>query len=367
MKTRLAIAVLGATACAAFASAPAYAMTSSQGISASNPAESLPPNPNFSNDGACGFNVLDESATCTANVAQAISNGRSKLESLPSLSLNLTAFAAMTVPEQLFVIANVERVARGISPITGLTTQLDTSAQTGATNNGDPSLTAPSLTGGATIVTGGANWAAGTTNPLGSNYYWMYDDGPNSPNGDCTSPGAPGCWGHRDNILGGYASAGLCSSYGLPGAQNYMGAGYTSSGSVYGPSFAEIFIGACGPTPTDVVFTWQEALQLLGGGTGVNLPGPPQNLVAKTSSTRGVVLTWTAPASNGGAAIASYEVLRSKVSGKEGTFRVVSCTTQTCTFRNAGTIPGTTYFYKVEATNSVGTGPVSNEASATAR
>ena len=32
-------------------------------------------------------------------------------------------------------------------------------------------------------------------------YGWMYDDGSAGENKDCTSPTAPGCWGHRDNIL----------------------------------------------------------------------------------------------------------------------------------------------------------------------
>ena len=268
--------------------------------------------------------MLDDGSTCTANVAQATDTARSMLESLPALSLNLTAYEAMTVPEQLFVIANVERVARGVPPIAGLTAQLDTIAQTGADNNTDPSLNASSLTGGAVIVSGGANWAGGTSNPLGTNYYWMYDDGPNSPNGDCTSPGAPGCWGHRDNILGGYATASLCSSYGLSGAQDVMGAGFTANGSAYGPSFAEILIGACGAAPTDVVFTWQQALQLLGGGTGGTVPGPPQSLAAATSTTHGVVLTWNAPAADGGSAVTGYELLRGKVSGKERDLKVVS-------------------------------------------
>jgi hypothetical protein len=76
----------------------------------------------------------------------------------------------------------------------------------------------------------------------------MYDDG-----------GAK-AWGHRDNILSGYATPSLCSSSGV---QNYMGAGDTTGVATYGTSFAEIFIGACGPPPTDVVFTWAQAVQRL--------------------------------------------------------------------------------------------------------
>ncbi len=282
------VAVLAATAGAGFVSTSAGAMTVPHGgvrvsqpgaesaatrgsvigpeIAAGDPSQSLPPNPDFSGDGSCEFSALDNSTTCNEDVVQATNHARAVLESLPSLSLSLAAYEAMTVPEQLFVIANMERLARGVAPMAGLTAQLDTIAQTGADTNADPSFP-PQLTGGAEIKGGGSNYAAGTTNPLGSNYYWMYDDGYGGINGDCPSPGAPGCWGHRDDILLGLATASICNSWGLPGVQDYMGAGFTPSGSAYGPSFAEIFIGACGSTPTDVVFTWTQALQLLDAAT----------------------------------------------------------------------------------------------------
>src|ERR1039457_2373944 len=276
MQRSLISAVLAVTACAGFGSTSASATTvnsvggrfaplaaastvsrgssGSSHLSLSNPSVSLPPAPNFTDDGLCVFYALDKSDACNQDVVDAIDHARATLESLPPLVLNAAAYEAMTVPEQLFVTANLERLARGDSPIAGLTTQLDTIAQTGANNSTDPSLTGIAyLTGGAWMVRGGGNWAAGTSNPLGSDYYWMYDDG------------GPNAWGHRDNILGGYATPNLC---GPSAVQNYMGAGDTTSGSVvggtdYGPSFTEIFIGACGPPPTDVVFTWPQALHLL--------------------------------------------------------------------------------------------------------
>jgi hypothetical protein len=270
MKSLNAIAILTAIACAGFTSTSASAQSTpgvgvralrlgaastisrepsrTPDLAVSDPSESLWPNPDFLEDGTCGFDVFDNSNACNQDVVQATNNARTILESLPALSLSLTPYEAMTVPEQLFVIANVERVARGIPPIAGLTTQLDTLAQVGANINDDPSFPA-GLTGGAVLVSGGSNWAGGWVNPLGANYAWMYDDG-------CCN------WGHRDNILGGYATASICSSWGLPGVQNYMGAGFVASGAAYGTSFAEIFVGACGATPTDVVFTWQQALQL---------------------------------------------------------------------------------------------------------
>ena len=269
----------------------------------SNPSENLPPNPDFTSDGSCGGDVLDNSNTCNEDVVQATNNARTILESLPSLSLSLAAYEAMTVPEQLFVIANLERLARGVSPMAGLTTQLDTIAQTGANNNTDPSFNGTSqLTGGAlSVAGGGANWA-GISNPLVANYYWMYADGFGGFNIDCTSPDAPGCWGHRDNILLTLATPSICNSWRLPGVQNYMGAGFTPGGST-----AEIFIGACGATPTDVVFTWPQAVQLLetptigsitpdvglvSGGQVVTVAGSGFE-VGMTESIGGVVVTPT--------------------------------------------------------------------------
>lgn len=58
--------------------------------------------------------MLDNSNTCNQDVVQVTNSARTTLESLPSLSLSLAAYEAMTVPEQLFVIANLERVAGGV-------------------------------------------------------------------------------------------------------------------------------------------------------------------------------------------------------------------------------------------------------------
>src|SRR5580700_3871791 len=73
-----------------------------------NPSTSLTPNPNFSTDGACAHGVNDNSATCNNNVMAAISHARSVLESLSPLSLNLTDYQNLTVPEQIFVVTNLE-------------------------------------------------------------------------------------------------------------------------------------------------------------------------------------------------------------------------------------------------------------------
>jgi hypothetical protein len=91
------------------------------------------------------------------------------------------------------------------------------------------------------------------------------------------------------------------------------------------------------------------------------VPTAPQNLVA-VAGNASVALSWTAPASNGGAAVRSYNVLRSTTSGAETT---LSTGVSGSSYTDTTVSNGSTYFYKVAAVNSVGAGPLSNEASAT--
>src|SRR4029077_1388400 len=69
--------------------------------------------------------------------------------------------------------------------------------------------------------------------------------------------------------------------------------------------------------------TWMTAIVALKtSGTGPppppppTAPGAPTNLLASAGNST-VSLSWTAPASNGGAAITGYNVLRSTTSGAE--------------------------------------------------
>jgi hypothetical protein len=86
------------------------------------------------------------------------------------------------------------------------------------------------------------------------------------------------------------------------------------------------------------------------------LPGAPTNLVATGGNTQ-AVLTWAAPASNGGSAITGYHVYRNGASLT--TLGVV------LTYTNTGLTNGLTYTYTVAAITAVGEGPQSASASAT--
>src|SRR5262249_56615011 len=75
-----------------------------------------------------------------------------------------------------------------------------------------------------------------------------------------------------------------------------------------------------------------------------------------------VALTWSAPGSNGGAAITGYKVYRGTSAGGETLLATLGNVTS---WTDAAATNGTTYFYKVSAVNSVGEGAKSNELSAT--
>jgi len=93
-------------------------------------------------------------------------------------------------------------------------------------------------------------------------------------------------------------------------------------------------------------------------------PVPPSapTLVSAVAGNGQVTLTWTAPTSDGGAPITNYTISRSTSSGTESFLVMVG---NVLSHVDAGLANGTTYYYVVAAVNSAGTGPVSNERSAT--
>ena len=145
--------------------------------------------------------VMDEACqvgpglACQQAVVAAIDSARSA-EGVGLLELP-SDYDSLTVAQQLLVLADLERVDRGLPGFVGLSSQLDAMAQAGAAANNDPA--------GPSGTAWGSNWAGGEATALLADYDWMYDDGLGSPNLDCgQSQLASGCWDHRDNILGNY-------------------------------------------------------------------------------------------------------------------------------------------------------------------
>src|SRR5207247_4215939 len=94
------------------------------------------------------------------------------------------------------------------------------------------------------------------------------------------------------------------------------------------------------------------------------VPGAPTSLTASTSRSKGVDLSWTAPASNGGSAITGYRIYRSTSSGTEVFLIAVGNVTS---FRDSSTSKGVRYYYKIAAVNALGESLRSGEATAIAK
>jgi hypothetical protein len=222
-----------------------------------NPAASLWPAPSFLASCAQG----DDGAECNGVALAAIGHARQTLENLGAMSFSLAGYEKLTPDEQLFVTVDLERTARGLPPVLVLSRSLNAVAQRGAQAGRDPAIrdVPRVLPGGGRTAYLGATWAGGWVNPLGSDYGWMYDDGPGSTNEDCRTAGPALCWGHRDIILVAFGSP----SCGGGDAELAMGAGHVMLAVGYGENDTEVLAGVCGPTPTDAVFTWAEAKKLL--------------------------------------------------------------------------------------------------------
>ena len=92
-----------------------------------------------------------------------------------------------------------------------------------------------------------------------------------------------------------------------------------------------------------------------------SVPGAPTSVVGTAGSNQ-VVLTWSAPASDGGAAITDYVVqYATSLGGAYTTFTDAVSTALSATV--TGLASGSTYYFKVAAVNAVGTGEYSSASS----
>jgi hypothetical protein len=206
---------------------------------------------------ACGAD--EQSVTCEVAVVGDINAARAG-EGVQPMVLP-PSYNSLTTAQQLLVLANLERTARGLIPAGGLSGALNGTAMVGALADLDPN---PTVYSGNALS---ANWAGGTASPLIADFMWMYDDGIGSGNIDCTYNNQSGCWGHRDDTLFPFS------------APLVMGAAYAPN-TLDGPSLAEIFLGgdtatAVGQADALLSPTWAQitaALQFALSSASVSLP-----------------------------------------------------------------------------------------------
>jgi hypothetical protein len=218
----------------------------------------VPPDPNFV---AVCQNHPTRGRLCFAATLAAIDHAR-HLEGVRPLVLPRN-FLRDTPADQLFVVVNLERVDRGLPPVPVLLAPLNRDARSAALANRDPVWTAARRYDNVGYAWF-SNWAQGldpdgrltAANVLTMDYGWMYYDGyagPNAPirNELCAAPRAPGCWGHRENILADDPAV---------GSDFALGAAYTwRPGSL--PSGAMLLVETPVPLPErHPVYTWAAAL-----------------------------------------------------------------------------------------------------------
>lgn len=103
---------------------------------------------------------------------------------------------------------------------------------------------------------------------------------------------------------------------------------------------------AVGTGPTASAGTWAPT-------AGPTVPGPPTNITGTTSSTQ-LVLSWTAPSSDGGSPITDYIIEYSTDNASWTSLSHTASTATTLTL--TGLTNGTSYYTRISATNAIGTG-----------
>ena len=94
-------------------------------------------------------------------------------------------------------------------------------------------------------------------------------------------------------------------------------------------------------------------------------PQSPTGLTASAVSSSQINLSWSAPSSNGGSPITGYKVERSIDGGSTWSTLVANTGSASTTYSDTGLQASTSYWYRVSAINSAGTGSPSNTATAT--
>ncbi len=165
----------------------------------------------------------------------------------------------LTPAQQVFVALDLERTARGMAPLAGMTDIAAAEVDWAAGVGGDPQLLA-SYGGLSVGLQSGIWWGSSApTSVLEAVWAWMYDDGVGGINAQCTPTDPSACWGHRDAILGAYtpgsaSTAVIDVAYRAPAAP-----------SGWAVSVAASFIDVVGAQPT-LTLTWSAEAPFLRPG-----------------------------------------------------------------------------------------------------
>jgi len=182
-----------------------------------------------------GLTRYNDSRACVDLVLAAINKAQSS-EHLNGFTLPSNYFD-LAPTRQLLVLVNLERISRSVPPLVGLSPYLSAAATSAARQGEDPEFQVAygpvrvwSPPGGGLYAFGGA-WSGNDVNAAVAVFGWFYDDGwggkGNTSNFACTSASAPGCWGHRDELLGEWAGTGCTdclagAGYAAPAARGWQ-------------------------------------------------------------------------------------------------------------------------------------------------
>ena len=127
------------------------------------------------------------------------------------------------------------------------------------------------------------------------------------------------------------------------------------------------YYGACVEAvagESDTTNNCSAAVAVTIGAAPASAPGAPTGLSATADGQTEIDLSWTAPSSDGGAAITGYKI---EVSTDNSSWSdlVADTSSTTTSYSHTGLTAGTTRYYRVSAINSAGAGTASNVANAT--
>ena len=169
-------------------------------------------------------------------------------------------FAGLSPTQQTLILTNLDRTHYNLPPVAGITAGLSRDAMTGVTGDTDPHPTVPG------VVQWTANWAGGYPNIVLAYEGWMYNDGPGSPNRDCTkeNPTSSECWGHRHDILWKFTAPGP------------LAVGVAAGKDPHGTTgFAMLLArGNTGWNPGKYLYTWARAVKDGAGTHNYVVHGP---------------------------------------------------------------------------------------------